>query len=965
MTLLASSLGSALSRRLLSLLLLLCLSRPSFSQPATLAFDDCFEGNVSRKMSVETVYSQITNGQLLNITVLGQAASDIVGTGTSLEATLFTEATTLTINTFSNNSYLCDSLRPPSPLPTLSPSNQTYCPIPAGPYALSLSIPYNTRNSLTTMNTQLRALDPSEQEMFCLTLATTPLHPGPLGSPYGNAHIIFWATIGLAIAYWLVVGIARFTSAWGRGISRPGPGIWHRVESAGFILASAISGERLATSPALIRFCSPSLRDIMIHTQWCAALAMVAVQWPPFIYPILSQTSWATLTYNITLASDAVHWNPLDVQPYNPPSTFADQLSDPTSILYLNTSIPNTLFLLPPGTRNGIEAFAWSVGVRPQDLFRICLTIFLAILAGTIVLSLLIWMIDWIFSRDPTSTALPTSATFSSPMSKSRSPHLSGGSKDMIEISGDDSRSLTGPGHAHAYPILRWRWFRPDFSSFHTSVLIGNLVRVLSSVPPPSSSITFGALSFTAFSVLIPHCYSFALLGHPQQSYTKKPERFLHLDLCIIYFRPGSQLFSGLFFLSNLVNGVAIGCAQQSGTAQAIVILVSEVASALITSIWLPWGTGAGMGLISFLFCISIGSAASGWVAYGILIVLCIVKLVEALVRIFGRVGFDRSQRPVDSGLIGALAFLGCCGARSRSGRERRRYRATEGSAASHSSGQPPSVLRPEHALRPYKEDSDDDDESGHIMGAWQPFPGPGSGLSYDRAESSPQTQSPISGFSRVGGGRAHFDSPYAIAGGKEEGSTLTFPSMDRKGSGLGPAGNEEIPTPTASVANVARHPVLTNSGLPQGAMMPHMRTKSHTAIIELAAVGAAAGSSSESHPLVETGERSPPTARGSSGDIAASNLDAGQLRKKHWFNIRRNRRHSDEGVLDDTETGEGAASSSKKETGRSFVVIRDRRPLSSLPKTNPDPQGPKPRYSLDESSSKPSSFVVKRGVNS
>jgi len=28
---------------------------------------------------------------------------------------------------------------------------------------------------------------------------------------------------------------------------------------------------------------SPSLRDIMVHTQWCAALAMIAVQWPPFV----------------------------------------------------------------------------------------------------------------------------------------------------------------------------------------------------------------------------------------------------------------------------------------------------------------------------------------------------------------------------------------------------------------------------------------------------------------------------------------------------------------------------------------------------------------------------------------------------------------------------------------------------------------------------------------------------------
>ncbi|KAG2056666.1 hypothetical protein BDR06DRAFT_243240 [Suillus hirtellus] len=58
-------------------------------------------------------------------------------------------------------------------------------------------------------------------------------------------------------------------------------------------------------------------------------------------------------------------------------------------------------------------------------------------------------------------------------------------------------------------------------------------------------------------------------------------------------------------------------------------------------SVWLPWGAGAGMGLISFLFCIahivvamllviltptmSIGAGAGSWVAYGILIILCLV----------------------------------------------------------------------------------------------------------------------------------------------------------------------------------------------------------------------------------------------------------------------------------------------------------------------------------------------------
>ena len=673
-----------------------------------------------------------------------------------------------------------------------------------------------------------------------------------------------------------------------------------------------------------------------------------------------------------------------------------------------------------------MAAFAWSVGISPRSIFGICLSIFLSIMAGIIAISLFAWMVDAILSRKLFSTGLATSAI------KSRSPRPSAGSKDMLDTTADESRSLNGLSHPH--PALRRRWLRLDFRSFHTSVLIGNLVRVLSlfhfpvtifsvyefSTASSSSSIALGVLSFAIFSVILP---AFLLLRlsrtHTSKLYDET-RTILSLGPLYNHYRPGSQLFSGLLILSNLVNGAVIGGGQGSGTVQAIVILVSEVVSALITSIWLPWGTGAGMSLISFLFCvariviavllvvltptvrvtllyldmghsccfdqISIGSAAGGWVAYGILIVLCLVylafflillvKFTEALVRIFGRVEFDRSRRPVDSGLVGTLAVLGCCGTRSDA-RERRPYKLPEvretytdairdsgsfippvasfpkpgkGSAASHHSGPPPSVLRPEHALRPYREDSDDD-ESSHIMGAWQPFPGHGNRPS--SYESSPRTQTSNSGFSRVGGGRAHFDSPYAIAGGKD-GSTLTFPSVERRsGPGESPLAvaltQEEAPTPTTSVANVARMPVLTDSGLPAG------RTKSQTAIIVsglVAIAGSSSGTASESHLLVETGEK------GSRGDSVA-NVDAAQPKKKHyWFNIRRHRRHSDGLVLDDVEEAEDVGASNSQEPGRSFVVIRDRRPMSSRPESK---LAQKPRQSLDESN-RPS-FSTRRGA--
>lgn len=65
-------------------LVVLFLAHTAFAQPATLVFNDCFTGDASRKMSVDTIYSQTTDLQTLNFTVLGDTAADIVNSNTSL-----------------------------------------------------------------------------------------------------------------------------------------------------------------------------------------------------------------------------------------------------------------------------------------------------------------------------------------------------------------------------------------------------------------------------------------------------------------------------------------------------------------------------------------------------------------------------------------------------------------------------------------------------------------------------------------------------------------------------------------------------------------------------------------------------------------------------------------------------------------------------------------------------------------
>jgi hypothetical protein len=161
----------------------------------------------------------------------------------------------LTLSVFSNRTYFCDTLRPPSPLPALIDNATDWCPIPAGDFAFSSKIPLAGGHELTTVSTRLRAVDPFSQEIMCADIYTTPLKPGAMGHVYGHAIVVFWASVALAIAYWVVVGIARLISAWDRGTGRTGSGLWSKAEGAGYILASALSGERFASSPALMRFC--------------------------------------------------------------------------------------------------------------------------------------------------------------------------------------------------------------------------------------------------------------------------------------------------------------------------------------------------------------------------------------------------------------------------------------------------------------------------------------------------------------------------------------------------------------------------------------------------------------------------------------------------------------------------------------------------------------------------------------
>lgn len=283
--------------------------------------------------------------------------------------------------------------------------------------------------------------------------------------------------------------------------------------------------------------------------------------------------------------------------------------------------------MLPPNVTTGIPAFAAAVGIPPSRLFSITMALFLGLCGAAVVLSVIVWAID----RLATFTGRAVGYVRTTPSGFGRrSPHFGSSTKDAVDKvqspvpQAEESRSLNGhplPRRTRFKNQSRWRNISAGFGSFHGSVLQGNLVRllVLFHFPvtvvscyqmtlmgeSPVGTIVLAALSFALLSVALPIFFVFRLYVTNTSKLYDETWTLLALGPLYNHYRHGSQLFACLLFATNIAFGLTIGCGQKSGTAQAVIILVIEVISALGTSFWLPWGHGASMGLISFLFCVA------------------------------------------------------------------------------------------------------------------------------------------------------------------------------------------------------------------------------------------------------------------------------------------------------------------------------------------------------------------------
>ncbi|GAA5821254.1 hypothetical protein JCM3770_007385 [Rhodotorula araucariae] len=676
-------------------------------------------------------------GDVLRVVLVGSTVtpsegySNGTGDDAGLLSTLIVDSQVLSFEVGNNKTALCSNIRTDEGTTGTTTNGSAVvtdsgCPY-SGPIALGFTIPLASSYPLTTITINLLALDPSSPALHlaCYDLSFTPYYPN-----YFAYSLIRYLIIGLLAAYLLLYILARSYGSYTTWLqdnetqlassltlkltSRDGSpsyrGMWRAV------WFGAWAGKHVIASGSLRRYVTAEFRELFSLVAWFALVGTVAVEWPGFAYPVFKQAAWTTLVYKSSLpfVSPA---DPILPQNATVPSAYANQVTDVTSPLYLDTALPNVLLDLD-GERNGVERWARMIGVRHEDVWSVCAFTFFAICAGVLVAHVLVWALD---------AAL--SAAF--PKRRSTRPHAPAEDKAVYEQQGEALTHALSKEHAAADSyggrhsdgsmgrflgsggLADDEFFDEDgeygrgspddvYPSWrlHATLLQGNITRIVLLFHLPLC--LFSAYQFTLYSTSPTSTFALAVVtfglvcvAYPLFALWQihaKPARDLYthlptvLSLGPLYntYAEECTLFPLVTFGSNLIIGVVVGAAQKSGTAQAAVILIIEVAHTLCTSLWLPWGDNSAMGPLAFLLSLAriviavllvvlsptvdVSPSAASWVTYviflamGLVLVLLLAvlafKFLELLVRLVGGVPFDESRSPRGGGLFGALRKL-------------------------------------------------------------------------------------------------------------------------------------------------------------------------------------------------------------------------------------------------------------------------------------------------------------------
>lgn len=472
-----------------------------------------------------------------------------------------------------------------------------------------------------------------------MQISTSPFYPD-----FWAYKLILWATVAISLLAGVVTWFGRVWAAYTASISqreaelasslttklsplgireRLGPAFW-----------DAASGATLQNSASLRRFATPGLRECVWAAQFVVLIGMIGVEWPSFAYPAIAKTAWSFLLFNTTLAVDLNELSdPLQsTSPATLPSTFSSQLRNPASTIYLDSALPNTLLGLGE-VDDGVALLARSIGLPAASLFPSFAAFFAICLAFVTILSIVLCAFDFIMAKlsrnrlassnrhglrnSNASTSRTTLGADDGFYNKDDAELKSGRLSAMGINDGEDgqvpvvrhtdsSRPLTNSdsmwsdkqdGHTGGALLSVPTMFRIQY---HLRLLAGNVVRLITLFHLPL--VTLSAYQFTllnngsttgAFAGAV---LTFAILGVALPAFCiwtiyRLHEPVLQEDLPTLLFLgtlynvfgDRSYSFMGVRFLGNLVVGLTVGAAQSSDTAQAIVLLVVEVADTLIT----------------------------------------------------------------------------------------------------------------------------------------------------------------------------------------------------------------------------------------------------------------------------------------------------------------------------------------------------------------------------------------------
>ncbi|TIC67081.1 hypothetical protein E3Q01_01475 [Wallemia mellicola] len=714
----------------------------SLAQPQSAPFSNCQSGYQQspdeRRINISNVYTQLDKsaistehiavGQnILRTILIGDLNDPLTATNSSTDrlATLLVHSRALSFELYDQPLSLCDHV-----LGANSSSNEPACPAPEGRIAIGVATPLtdpakfnNHPYALTTLVNTLRLLDASDPatELACVDVPFTPYYPD--GWFY---ELIFWIPISIAIAFFVVQSIARISTAYRKAKSTKFVRTWAGRQRLETSVIGGISGQMFSTTPGLLRFVSPSVGNIILHTQWCAVLGMIAVNWPSFAYPFFNQFVWSSLLFNVSLTTSD-HVDPLATEELSIPSPFDTLLfENSTSPLYLNRDAPNNL--LDNGDVShaaGLDSLAQVIGLKKDDLFGCSVALALAIAAVLIVVSLLLWTIDsmgmllWkrhankgredrslVNRLSMTNTASDVSVLGNGNFNRHKSeqdltlPQTNDSStfkRFQTKYSNNNNNARSG------FRRAIWEMRLGGASGgFHWKLLQGNLLRLLLLFHFPviilsvyqlslnndgatKVSLAFAALALVFLGLAFPIYVLIRVSRTPTLKLYDATRTILALGPLYSVFRPGSHLFWAFFFTQNLIEGIVIGAAQASGTAQSVIILVVEAAGLLMMTVWSPWGYGAQMGLLTFLnsvarvitsallivLCpaVNINYVAAGWVTYVIFViqglvfatalVIILTKILEGLLRLFAGLPFTEDAPTHQSGLMGAISSIG------------------------------------------------------------------------------------------------------------------------------------------------------------------------------------------------------------------------------------------------------------------------------------------------------------------